>query len=177
MKKLLLYLAGPDVFRENALEHFAKMKALCDKYEFEGMSPFDNEDNFKGVLYSKEHSTRVFHCNHGAIKICDVVIANLVPFRGACIDDGTAWEVGCGFVHGKLLYGYTPWYDRPLVANTPAHYQNSTFPNIEHFGNNCVNLMIQESIEVSGGRILMSFEDCLIDLKEKYDKADPVFKK
>jgi hypothetical protein len=41
------------------------------------------------------------------------------------------------------------------------------FVMIEAFGHNCVNLMIQESIELSGGKILSTFEECLIDLKYK----------
>jgi nucleoside 2-deoxyribosyltransferase len=37
-----IYLAGPDVFRINALEHFIEMKKLCQKYGFNDLSPFDN---------------------------------------------------------------------------------------------------------------------------------------
>ncbi|MFA5366358.1 MAG: nucleoside 2-deoxyribosyltransferase [Dehalococcoidia bacterium] len=177
MKDLLIYLAGPDVFRANAMEHFAEMKALCNKYDFEGMSPFDNENVFKGEQYSKEHGVFIFKINVNVIKLCDVIIANLVPFRGACIDDGTAWEMGCGYANNKILYGYTPWCYRTLVASTPDFLINVTFPNVEHFGDNCVNLMIQHSIELSGGEIFPSFERCLIDLREKYDKADSIFKK
>ncbi len=174
MKKLLIYLAGPDVFRANTLEHFAEMKKLCDKYDFEGMSPFDNEDNFKGELFSKPHSRRVFHANVGVVKICDAIIANLIPFRGACVDDGTAWEIGCGYAYRKLLYGYSPYWNLTLPELTRTtlyseYIKDSDFPHIETFGKNCVNLMIQESIELTGGKILDTFENCLIDLLKRYE--------
>jgi nucleoside 2-deoxyribosyltransferase len=170
-----IYLAGPDVFRADALEHFKLMKKLCSKYGFEGLSPFDNEKNFVGDSFTKEHSIYIFNCNHELIKICDIIVANLVPFRGACIDDGTSWELGCGYCNGKLLYGYTP-YDKMLLKTiTYMNFEmqlQSVYPNIESFDNNCVNLMIQESIELSGGKILDSFEKCLIDLCDKFDGSN-----
>lgn len=170
MKKI--YLAGPDVFRENPFEFFEKQKQLCIKYGFIGLSPFDNEDGFDGELFSKLHSTHVFKGNVGIVREkCDIIVANLVPFRGACVDDGTAWELGCGYANGKLLYGYTPYHNVWLpnqIYNGDYPDSFAEFPNVESFKFNSVNHMIQESIELSGGRILSTFEDCLIDLKKKF---------
>jgi len=167
MKKI--YLAGPDVFRANPLEHFKTLKALCKEYGFIGLSPFDNEDGFDGEISSKKHATHIFAGNVALVKICDIIIANLTPFRGACVDDGTAWEIGCGYTNAKLIYGYTDYYcvKLPYQINLNAHPDSLLeFPNIESFGENCVNLMLQESIELSGGKILKTFEDCLIDLNK-----------
>jgi nucleoside 2-deoxyribosyltransferase len=162
MKKKI-YLAGPDVFRENPIEHFNKLKELCSEYGFEGLSPFDNE-NFDGELFSKAHSTNVFLSNVNLIvEKCDIIVANLTQFRGACVDDGTAWEIGCGYAHKRLMYGYTSEFNIPMPLQYLLHNISSEFPNVESFANNCVNLMLQESIELSGGKILASFEDCLID--------------
>lgn len=165
MKKI--YLAGPDVFRKDAMAHFTEIKNLCDKYGFKGLSPFDNED-FDGVALSKGHSISIFKSNVELIKQCDIIIANLIPFRGACIDDGTAWEIGCGFTLGKIICGYTPYCEHKLKDVTKMMYnihQQKDFPNIEMFADNCVNLMLQESIELTGGKILPSFESCLIHLQ------------
>ena len=168
-----IYLAGPDVFRALPLEHFKKLKTLCEKYGFIGFSPFDNENDFNGQAFSKEHSTHIFSANVGTINVCDIIVANLTPFRGACIDDGTAWEIGYGYAIGKLIYGYTNNYLIKLAnqIDVKAHSDSLLeFPGIESFGDNCVNLMIQESIELSGGKILKTFEDCLLNLKHNENK-------
>lgn len=173
MKKI--YLAGPDVFRENALKHFDNVKKLCLKYGFEGLSPFDN-NSFDGELFSKEHSKYCFLGNVDLINKCDIVLLNLDLFRGACIDDGTAFEAGCGYAKGKLLYGYTPFSNITHVESTVLmtercniYIKYSTFPIIESFVGNSVNLMLQESIELSGGKILRGLEDCLIDISNNLE--------
>ena len=175
-----IYLAGPDVFRQNHIEYFNDIKILCAKYGFEGLSPFDNE-NFDGELFSKEHSINIFKSNINMIEKCEYVFANLIPFRGACVDDGTSWEVAYAYSLNKTIYGYTKYYDKKLKEitynasiknkNTNFLIEKQFFPNIESFSNNCVNLMLQESIELSGGKILESFEECLINLtnKRKYE--------
>jgi len=161
-----IYLAGPDVFRADPFIYFEQIKELCFKYGFFGLSPFDNED-FDGELFSKNHSKSIFLSNISLIKTCDIVIANLIPFRGACVDDGTAWEIAYAYSSHKIIYGYTPYVSLTLPEITKQIPKMSDeFPHIESFANNVVNLMLQESIELSGGKILNSFEDCLIDLNQ-----------
>lgn len=164
-----IYLAGPDVFRNNALEHFKVLKDICKKYGFIGLSPFDNE-NFNGILYSKEHSISIFNSNINLIKECDIIIANLNPFRGPNVDDGTAWEIGCAYILDKLIYGYTNTFNETLKQRTNNNYdlkKQLEFSNVESFANNSVNLMIQESIELSGGCITNNFEECIACLYKK----------
>ena len=38
-----IYIAGPSVFREDAIEYGNKLKELCLKYGFIGLYPLDNE--------------------------------------------------------------------------------------------------------------------------------------
>jgi nucleoside 2-deoxyribosyltransferase len=171
-----IYLAGPDVFRENAVEHLDGLKNLCKKYGFEGLAPLDNvieipdEDKL-----TPKHSNLIFKANYELIKKCDIIIANIEPFRGACIDDGTAWEIGCGFAYGKRMYGYTCYNDSTLVGVTQHMWDmedhnfeggtNVEYTEVENFGN-CVNLMICDSIKESGGVMLKTFEDCLAKLRD-----------
>ena len=42
---LKVYLAGPDCFRCDAAEHFAKMKAMAASHGFTAFSPLDSEVN------------------------------------------------------------------------------------------------------------------------------------
>jgi nucleoside 2-deoxyribosyltransferase len=83
-----IYLAGPDVFRYDANNHFLKLKNICAEYNHIGISPLDNEKIENIELFSKEHSKLIFKNNIDKIKESDVVVANIKPFRGACIDDG-----------------------------------------------------------------------------------------
>ena len=173
-----IYLAGPDVFRKNAVEHLDILKSLCNKYGFIGLAPLDNVIKVSSKdLNTPVHSNLIFKSNVSLIKECDVVIANLIPFRGACIDDGTAWEIGMAFALGKTIYGYTSYKDCSLQGVTEEmwdmynFYGDNSFcvcadyTEVENFGN-CVNLMISDSILDSGGSIELTFEECLISLKK-----------
>lgn len=171
MKKI--YLAGCDVFSNEAQRIFDNHKKLCDKYGFIGISPFDVSNGFTGKKFSQEHSRYIFGHNVGIIRDCDFVVANIMPFRGACIDDGTAMEIGLAFGLEKTIYGYTPFANDSLNTITKLMYPkyiDSAHPVLECFNNNPVNLMIYEAIDFSGGGIFQTFEYCLIDIKLKFDE-------
>ena len=178
-----IYLAGPDVFRENAIEHFDGLKELCKGYGFEGLAPLDNTiDVKKKDKFTNKNSNLIFKANFDLIKKCDIIIANIEPFRGACIDDGTAWEIGCGFALGKKIYGYSKYntsnYSLLDVTRDFWDLEDhsdgglcSEYPLVEDFGNT-VNLMICDSIKDSGGSIYKTFELCLADLQFKNKKLE-----
>lgn len=95
MKKI--YLAGFDVFREDAADYGQKLKALCTRYGFEGLYPLDNE---------ADSAEEIFRGNLALIEKCDILLCNLNPFRGDEPDSGTSFEVGYGFAKGKKIVGY-----------------------------------------------------------------------
>jgi nucleoside 2-deoxyribosyltransferase len=117
-RKKKIYLAGPDVFRKNASEHLNNLILLCDKYGFIGISPFDNNTNINIKLFSSDHSKLIFGNNIKKMKKSDYIVANLDYFRGGCIDDGTAFEIGFMFSQKKKIYGYTKHYDKTLEEMT-----------------------------------------------------------
>jgi nucleoside 2-deoxyribosyltransferase len=167
-----IYLAGCDVFAENAHEYYERLKDLCDKYGFVGLSPFDVSNSFTGKKFSQEHSEYIFGNNVCLIRDCDIVIANIIPFRGACVDDGTAMEIGLAFGLQKTIYGYTPFANDSLETITNVfypNYRNTPYPVLEVFNNNPVNLMIYEAIDFNGGKIFQTFEQCLVDIKKRHD--------
>lgn len=98
-----IYLAGPDVFLENAKEHGEKLKQKCLACGFEGLFPLDNivQGDTKAELAEK-----IRIGNIELIKTCNIVIANLSPFRGPEPDSGTVWEVGFAQALGKKVIGY-----------------------------------------------------------------------
>ena len=118
---------------------------------------------------SKEHSNYIFKNNISLIRQCDIIIANLTPFRGACIDDGTAFEIGYGFSQGLKIYGYTTHLNKSLIEITHELFDVSKQPEftiIENFDNHPVNLMIYESIKESGGFICETFEEVIKKISE-----------
>merc|ERR1719460_2458370 len=107
---LKLYLAGPDVFRCDVADHFDKMKQQAAKHGFEAFSPLDSEVD----IHDEKITRTIFDINMDDIERCDVVVANIVPFRGSCVDDGTSFELGAAFAKGKRIVCYTPTAGTPL---------------------------------------------------------------
>ncbi|MDF2642818.1 MAG: nucleoside 2-deoxyribosyltransferase [Pseudomonas sp.] len=104
MQTPLIYLAGFDVFRPDAVEHGRYLKALCTAHGLEGMYPFDNEIP-QGV--SKKQAARlIYSMNVDMLQRCTAVLANLNMFRGLEPDSGTAFEVGMAVALGKPVWAY-----------------------------------------------------------------------
>lgn len=101
-----IYLAGPEVFIANAKEVGEEKKALCRKYGFEGVFPIDVEVKAEGKS-PREFGLCISDVNEGLIRSCQIVIANLTPFRGPSADVGTVYELGFSHALGKLVLAYT----------------------------------------------------------------------
>ncbi|MFP8966255.1 nucleoside 2-deoxyribosyltransferase [Pokkaliibacter sp. CJK22405] len=101
-----LYIAGPDVFHPQAQQLGEGKKALCAEFGFEGVFPFDN-----GVEITGENSFRegvaIYQGNCHLMEGCQLMIANMTPFRGIGMDNGTAFEMGYMQARGARLFGYT----------------------------------------------------------------------
>jgi nucleoside 2-deoxyribosyltransferase len=114
-----VYLAGPEVFLSNAKEVGEQKKALCQKYGFEGVFPLDAEVPAEGKK-PRELGLCISEANEELIRSCDVVVANLTPFRGPSADVGTVFEVGFAQGLGKKVYAYTnvaaPFTQRTIEA-------------------------------------------------------------
>ncbi|MFJ4143814.1 nucleoside 2-deoxyribosyltransferase [Pseudomonas sp. NPDC089734] len=99
-----IYLAGFDVFRQDAIEHGNYLKAYCAAHGLEGMYPFDN-DVTPGL---SPHDTAHLICtmNIDMIRRSTAVLANLNVFRGLEPDSGTAFEVGMAVALNKPVWAY-----------------------------------------------------------------------
>lgn len=129
----LVYLAGFDVFRADAIEHGRYLKALCDQHGLEGLYPFDNE--VPQGLSPAEAAAVICTANIAMIKRCDAVLANLNPFRGAEPDSGTAFEVGMAVALGKPVWAYFAANGalREQIAHDAAGFDGQGF-QVEDFG-------------------------------------------
>jgi nucleoside 2-deoxyribosyltransferase len=107
VSRLRIYLAGPDVFRPDALEHGRKLVALCAEYGFAGVFPL-SETLPGGLATQQALAAHIYRANTAHIDACDAVLANLDFFRGAEPDSGTCFEVGYAVARGKPVIGYVP---------------------------------------------------------------------
>ena len=89
------------------------------KIRFEGVFPLDVEVDAKGKG-PREIGLCISDVNEGLIKSCDIVIANITPFRGPSADVGTAFEMGFAHALGKKVFAYTnvalPFTERTVKA-------------------------------------------------------------
>jgi nucleoside deoxyribosyltransferase len=101
-----VYLAGPDVFRDDALAHGERLKHLCEAHGFTGIFPLDNA--LPPGLSGPRAAHWIYEANVALIRGADLVMANLDDFRGPGeADSGTAFEVGFAVALGKPVWGYT----------------------------------------------------------------------
>ena len=140
-------------------------------------------DEFGTALNNKHYNETVRLLYH--IDKADAVVANCAPFRGQCVDDGTAFELGVAFAKGVPIVAYTPHAETTVKdrldaafadPSLAALYDQETFPRSEDFpgANDAVdalqrpgpvNIMITEAIRKQGGFIGGSFEECLVHLQ------------
>ncbi|KTT38130.1 nucleoside 2-deoxyribosyltransferase [Pseudomonas oryzihabitans] len=104
---LRVYLAGPDVFRPDAVAHGSALKALCAEQGCEGLFPLDNAIPAE-LTTAHEQAAWIYRANLALIDAADAVLANLDFFRGAEPDSGTCFEVGYAVARGKPVVGYVP---------------------------------------------------------------------
>lgn len=156
-----IYLAGPEVFLPNAQEVLQSHKTLCESFSFSAYTPFDGEvptDSNRDLSLAKH----IFESNCKLIQKSDLVIANCNFFRGACVDDGTSFEIGYAFALGKEIWGYRSdsislHIKTADVISVKSHVSGymidaEGYLLNEDFGNS-INLMLEFSIQKSGGKL------------------------
>ena len=154
-----IYLAGPEVFLPDAIAFGREKCRLARAAGFTGVFPLDQSLDLTG-LAKPEQARRISLANEALMRTCDLLIANLTPFRGASMDAGTAFEVGFMRALGGPVLGYTnttPDYSvRAATARAggiPAGDCDGPAIEIEDFGL-AENLMIAIAIEESGGTVV-----------------------
>jgi len=155
MKKI--YLAGPEVFLENSKEYGEVLKRKCLAAGFEGVFPLDNDAQGET---REELARNIKVGNIELIKSCDIVIANLSPFRGPEPDSGTVWEVGFAQGLGKIVIGYCvdqrdlKTKTQQILGLSPSSHRDRQNLEIEDFGLTH-NLMYAEVV------LKNDFDQCL----------------
>lgn len=173
-----IYLAGFEVFYPDAKERAIAMKAQCAALGLEGVFPADVDIDTTGLTVG-EIKAAIFRRDVDLIDECDIVAANLNPFRGAEPDSGTCFEMGYGYARGKALYGYTGG-PSSMAERVQLHVGGTTLNSngepvdesglsIENFGSP-INLMLSYPAVMTLG----SFEECLGRIAADFNTVVPV---
>ena len=98
-----VYLAGPDGGYPDAGELTARKRALCAEAGLSSRTAGDDVDTAaEGELRARE----TYAAALANLRACDVVVANLTPWRGPGCDPATAFEVGFASALGKPVLAY-----------------------------------------------------------------------
>lgn len=148
-----LYLAGPDVFRSDARELGQAKAAICAEFGFTGLFPLDSEVDLS-ALSPFESGLVIYQADVEMMDRCDLILANMTPFRGPGLDGGTAFEMGYMRAQGKPVWGYTlDSRDYAARVHQPQPGFDAEGMQVEAFGMTD-NLMLVGAIEASGGELL-----------------------
>ena len=109
-----VYLAGPDVFRADAVAVGELKKALCARFGFDGVFPMDT---LPGAQPRDEDDPRsIYNACVAHMDRCDALVADMTPFHGPSMDVGTAFEMCYVAARGLPVFGYSEvlgaYYDR-----------------------------------------------------------------
>jgi len=180
--RLRIYIAGPEVFLRDAIRIGAEKKDLCTKYGFEGIYPFDVEAGTDAAPQITGLS--ISRMNESLIRKCDILIANITPFRGISADVGTAYEMGYARALGKHVYAYTnivklfservqEYFCDTVIRDSDGMLRDSHGMKVEEWGL-IDNLMIDGAVDVNNNivvvdnvpddqiyTVLTGFERCL----------------
>jgi nucleoside 2-deoxyribosyltransferase len=160
---LRAYLAGPDIFLPDAVRWAERKKQICARYGLIGVSPLDAMPNEPPEWVALPEWRHIALRNEALIRSCDLMIANLTPFRGPSADVGTVYEVGFMRALGRPVFGYatiaagftqrTLDFAGPRGGATSARdgpWRDADGMLIEQFGR-FDNLMIDGGVLASGG--------------------------
>lgn len=154
---LRAYLAGPDVFLPGAAAHARRKVAICAHHGIEGRPPLNEDVASLRGMSDEEAWVTIYRKDIAMMEGCDVVIANLTPFRGASADGGTLVELGWFLGSGKPIFAYsntaTPFAERSRALPDPLPGLQ-----VEGFGL-ADNLMIPGAVMAGGGHPIMLPQD------------------
>lgn len=164
MHRPRIYLAGPEVFLADAVALGEAKKALCARHGFTGCFPLDNELDL-GALSPREAGLAISRANEALMRRCDLIIANITPFRGPGMDPGTAFEIGFMRALNRPVFCYTAsdllhaeraarWAGGAVRERPGAGVEDADGLLIENFGM-VENLMIDGAVADSGGCIIV----------------------
>ena len=103
--RLVVYIAGPEVFLPNALDIGQAKMEICRRHGFDSLFP--SNESLPDRLFRPENAQGAFHAFVAKMTKSDLIVANMTPFRGPSLDVGTAMEIGFMHARGVPVFAYT----------------------------------------------------------------------
>ncbi|MCA1941392.1 MAG: nucleoside 2-deoxyribosyltransferase [Caenispirillum bisanense] len=160
-----VYLAGPEVFLADAVALGEAKKAICARHGLVGCFPLDNALDLAG-LTPHDAGRAISAANEALMRSCDLVVANITPFRGPGMDPGTAFEIGFMRALGRPVFCYTAsplphtarverWAAGSLRPRPGEGMEDADGLLVESF-DMVENLMIDAAALASGGAVVVT---------------------
>ena len=147
------YLAGPDVFLPDAVAHARRKMDICARHGIEGLAPLNEDAAGLDAMSDEDAWATIYRKDIAMMEACDVVIANLTPFRGPSADSGTLVEIGWFLGRGRPVFGYS---NSAMLFDERCRLHSAAWPDpvaglgVEGFGL-ADNLMIPGAVLQGGG--------------------------
>ncbi len=104
----IVYFAGPEVFNTNR-DDWAFAEEWGKNHGFRVLHPARHS-------YLKDQAEISARCRADA-RDCDIIVADINDFRGRCMDDGTAVELGMSHRSGAVILGYKERKEDPILRH------------------------------------------------------------
>jgi nucleoside 2-deoxyribosyltransferase len=102
-----VFLSGPARYHEDGAALYRRMKAVCDEYGYDAVSPLDGaEDLFRDIEDPIIRACKLFDHWQEQLGCCDIFLADLNDYNGQEPCGDTAFEAGAAWRMGKECYGY-----------------------------------------------------------------------
>ncbi|AJY45016.1 nucleoside 2-deoxyribosyltransferase [Martelella endophytica] len=137
-----VYIAGPDVFFENASEVMRKKGEIVQEYGF-APSTLAEDDLSPDGLTAFQFGIAIGLANERKMDEADFIIANLTPFRGISADVGTAFEVGYMRAQGKPVFAYSNSGRDYYTRLTADYYGGKPLSNVDGVTRGPDGLMVE----------------------------------
>lgn len=166
MKPYKLYITGPQKYYPNGLAELKMCKAFAEYHGFEVINDFSYLEN---GLKEYEPIDRSF------LDDCDIVIADVNPFRGGEPESSTIFDLGIAFAKKKKIYTHVRDMRDVIHKYPKAHYNEDGKVIDEHGlkyadGYTLGNLMYMVPGKMIEGGFIECMRALLVDLIEE-DKA------
>lgn len=144
-----IYFAGPTVFHPQVIEIDKITRRVCHEFQVMALIPTDSEIRESGTPC--DIARDIFKANVAHINSCDVIVANITPFRGACVDDGTSWEIGMAYALKKKIYTYSygPQDTKSIISSTCGITNPESNPLRDSSGNMIENFGLPANLMLS----------------------------
>ncbi|MGF1717640.1 nucleoside 2-deoxyribosyltransferase [Photobacterium chitinilyticum] len=167
-----IYLAGPEVFLQNATEIGEYKKKLCGLYGFEGLYPLDNVLELN-ANNPQENGLMIARANEKLIQEADAIIANITPFRGCSCDVGTAYEMGLARGLGKPVFAYSNderFFLQRNIEELPGVNRLSDELFVDHQQMTLENFGLIDNLMLDGSVEAPIIRHQLVDKAQKYSE-------